>query len=138
MENQLRLSGIFLQVLRHWRSSIRSSKTSKVETLNLKILTIESFSRQSLKRQWTYLGPGEDKQWYGTLSSHPEKLDSTVTQMVTRFNETGSISALTRGILTRKNNRDTIHFNVDVSNSELLFRTIRSANQLSIHGAVSS
>ena len=35
-----------------------------------------------------------------------------------------------------KNNRDTIHFTADASNTELLHRTIHSANQLSIYGAV--
>ena len=40
--------------------------------------------------------------------------------------------------LKRKNNRDTIRFNVDASNTELLFRTIHSANLLSIYGAISS
>ena len=36
------------------------------------------------------------------------------------------------------NKENTIHFNADASNAQLLFRTIHSANQLSIHGAVSS
>ena len=63
--------------------------------------------------------------------------------MVERFIETGhpvfkGISALSRGILKRKGGRCTIHFNADSSNTELLFRTIHSANQLSIYGAVSS
>ena len=49
-----------------------------------------------------------------------------------------SISALSRGVLKRKKNRDTIHFNADSANTELLFRTIHSANQLSIFGAVSN
>ena len=56
------------------------------------------------------------KKWYGTLR-HPI------------FK---GISALSRGILKIK------HFNVDSSNTELLFRTNHSANQLSINGAVSS
>ena len=38
----------------------------------------------------------------------------------------------------KENNRHTIHFNADSSNTELSFRTIHSANQLSIYGAVSS
>ena len=38
----------------------------------------------------------------------------------------------------KKNNRDTIHFNADASNTELLFRIIHSVNQLSIYGAVSN
>ena len=48
------------------------------------------------------------------------------------------ISALNRGILTRRGGRCTIHFSADSLNTELLFRTIHSANQLSIHGAESS
>ena len=48
------------------------------------------------------------------------------------------ISALARGILTRNNNRETIHFTADASNTKSFFRTIHSANQLSIHGAVAS
>ena len=42
------------------------------------------------------------------------------------------------GTLKKKNNRDTIHFNADASNTELLFRIIHSVNQLSIYGAVSN
>ena len=63
--------------------------------------------------------------------------------MVERFKETGhqvfkSIGALSRGILNRKNNRDIMHFSADAPNTELLFCTIHSGNQLSIHGAVPS
>ena len=58
--------------------------------------------------------------------------------MVGRFKETGhpvfkSISALSRGILKGKKS-DTIHFTADASNTELLYRTIHSANQLSNYG----
>ena len=87
---------------------------------------------------------GDEKKWYGTPSYTPEgKWDSTAAQMVERFKETAhpvfkSTSALSRGILRRKNNRDTIHFNADVSDTEVFFRTSHSANQLSIFGAVSS
>ena len=48
----------------------------------------------------------------------------------------GGISALTRGILKRQGGRCTIHFSAELSNAELLFRTIHSANQLSIYGAI--
>ena len=40
------------------------------------------------------------------------------------------------GILKKTNDRDTVHFHADASNSELLFRIIHSVNQLSIYGAV--
>ena len=36
----------------------------------------------------------------------------------------------------KKKNKETIHFNADASNTELLYRTIRSTNQLRIFGAV--
>ena len=55
------------------------------------------------------------------------------------YKETGhpafrGISALNRGVLKREGGRCTIHFTAEVSNTELLFRTIHSANQLSIYG----
>ena len=61
--------------------------------------------------------------------------------MMWRFKEIGhpvfkSVNALSRGILERKGGRDTIHFSADSSNTELLFRTIHSANHLSIYAPV--
>ena len=58
-----------------------------------------------------------------------------------QFEESGhpvliSVPPLARGILRKKNNKETIHFSADASNTELLYRTIHSANQLSIYGAV--
>ena len=88
------------------------------------------------------LGPGSEMKWFGSQSYPPEgKWDSTATKMVKRFQESGhpvweSISALARRILNRKNNRDTVHFTADALNTEILYRTIHSANQLSIYGAV--
>ena len=57
---------------------------------------------------WTFLSPGDEKKWYGTLPYTTEgKCDSIATQMVERFKDTGhpvfkSISALSRGILKKK------------------------------------
>ena len=171
MENRLSSSGIFsfpgrslLEILQKIQK-----KTCKIETLNLRILKTESSSCQcsmtSIRRReamqedvfqipnksritprghWTFLGPRDEKKWYGALSYTLEgKWNSIATQMVGRFKETGhavfnSISALSRGILKRKGSRETTRFNADSSNTELLFRTIHSANQLSIYGAVSS
>ena len=102
-----------------------------------------SCAKRFPRGHWTFLGPGDEKKWYGTLSYTPEgKWDSTATQVVERFKETGhrvlkNISALSCGIVKRKSNKDSIHFNADASNTELLFRTIHSANQLCIYGAVS-
>ena len=104
----------------------------------------KEYAKRFLQGHWTFLGPGDEEKWYGTLAYSPEgKWDSAASQMVERFKETGhpvfkSISALSRGILKKTNNRDTIHFNADASNTEFMFRIIHSENQLSIHGAVSN
>ena len=50
------------------------------------------------------------------------------------FNGETTNGKITNGHITE----DTIHFNAGASNTELLFRTIHSANQISIYGAVSS
>ena len=69
---------------------------------------------------------------HGTLPcSRPERQwDSTANEMVERFKDTGhpvskSISALSRGILKKKNGGDTMHFNADALNTELSFRIIQ-------------
>ena len=74
----------------------------------------------------TFLGSGSELKWYGTQSYLPDgKRESTAIQIVERFKDSGhpvfkSISALGRGILKKKNGRDTIHFNADALNTELL------------------
>ena len=77
------------------------------------------------------MGLGEEKKWYGTLPYTPEGKD-------TGHPVFKSISALSRGILEKKNGQDTTHFNADASNTELLFQIIHSVNQLSIYGAVTN
>ena len=46
------------------------------------------------------------------------------------------VSALSRGVQKQKNGKTSIHFNGDSTNTELLFQTIHSVNQLSVYGAV--
>ena len=63
--------------------------------------------------------------------------------MVQQFKETGhpifiGTSALNRGVLKRRQNKSTIHFNRESTNTELLFHTIHSATQLFIHGAATN
>ena len=43
---------------------------------------------------------------------------------------------LSCGILRRLKGKETIHFNADASNTELLFRIIQSVNQLCVYGPV--
>ena len=71
------------------------------------------------------LGPGDEEKWYGTHNHKPEgQWNSTVDVMVQNFEDNGdpvfrASSALDRGY-----------------NAEFLLRTLNSANQLSIYGAV--
>ena len=94
----------------------------------------DRFSRGHRK----FLGPGDEKKWYGTLSYLKEQCDSVSSQRRWgRVKETGhsvfwSISALSRGILKRK--RWQRYHTLQAQNSFFA----HSANQLSIYGAVSS
>ena len=105
---------------------------------------VNNYAVRFSRGHWTFLGPRDEKKFHGTPSYTPEgKWDSIAAQMVQRVKETSqpvfkSISALSRGILTRKINIDTIYFSADASNTALLFRTSHSANQLIFYGAVSS
>ena len=63
--------------------------------------------------------------------------------MAQHFIETGHFVfkctyPLSRGILKKKKGHETIHFNGDSTNTELLFQTIISVNQLSFYGAVAN
>ena len=63
--------------------------------------------------------------------------------MVANFKDSGhpvfrASSALDRGILKKKGARCTIHFSAELANAGLFLRTIHSANQLSINGAVAN
>ena len=169
MKNQLNSSGIFspLEILQEVQKILQKWNINPEEFTD-RIIFMPMFNdidwtrkgndgicipnseklRNTRKRfsrgHWTFLGPGDDKKWYGTLLCAPEgKWDSTATQMVERWKNTSlpvfkNISALSSGILKKKNGRDTTHFNAHDSNTELLFRISHSVNQLSIYGAVST
>ena len=88
------------------------------------------------------MGPGEESKWYqGYATNYGGKWDLRASQMVKDFENSGhpvfhGISPLGRGILKMKNNRDTIHFNGECCNIDMLYRTVNAANQLCIYGAV--
>ena len=91
---------------------------------------------------WAFLGPGEESKWdQGYATDDGGKRDLRGSQMVEIFENSGhpvfqGISPLGRGILKKKNNRDTIHFNEEYCNIDLLHRTVHSVKQLCIYGAV--
>ena len=103
--------------------------------------TSQDYAARFPRGHWSFLGPGDEKTWYGTLGVSPEgKWNPIAKEMAEHFKETGhpvfgGISALNLGILKRKGGMSAVHFDADSSNKELLFRTIHSANQLSIYRA---
>ena len=91
---------------------------------------------------WAFLGPAEEDEWYqGYAAEYGGKWDFRASQMAENFENSGhpvfqGVSPLGRGILKKRNNRDTIHFNGEYGNINLLYRNVHAANQLCIYGAV--
>ena len=104
---------------------------------------VKTYAQRFSQGRWTFFDPRDEKKWYGNRNYKPErKWDSVASKMVQRFKDTGhpfftGASALSRGILKRLKGKENININADASNTELFFRIIHSANQLSIYGAVS-
>ena len=96
------------------------------------------FSNSQMVRE----GLGEEEKWYGTQNYKPEgQWNSTADVMVSSFEDSGhpvfrASSALDLGFLKWKGGTCMIHFSGDHSNADLSFRTIKSANQFSIYGAI--
>ena len=97
---------------------------------------VRDYAKRFQRGHWSLLGSYSHK-LKGKWDNEADLYDYTI------FLESGhpifgGKSALNRGILKRRGGRNTIHFTADSAKFELLFRTIHSANQLSICGAVSS
>ena len=91
---------------------------------------------------WAFLGPGEEKQVVSRICYQSRwQVESSCFTNGGRFREFRTsgipgVSPLGRGILKKKNIRDTIHLNGEHCNIDLLYSTVHSANQLCIYGAV--
>ena len=104
--------------------------------------TVANQARRFHRGQWSFLGPGSEKEWCGTYSDKLDgKWDEMAEQMMLNFSEAAhpifpATSALERGELKSKGGgKKTIHFNGSEENIELILRTIISANQLTIYEA---
>ena len=82
-----------------------------------------------------FLGLGEEK-WHRTHNYKPEGQWNSTADVMVAASIIQSFQCVGSGILEKKVGRCTIHFNVEPSNANLLFRTISSANQLGISGAI--
>ena len=106
-------------------------------------LIVGLYAKRFAPGHWSFLGPGSETKWYSTKNVKPEgQWDKVAEIMKKRFQESRhpifrATSAVDRGHLKSKGGGPlSIHFLADEPTIETIFRTIVSANQLSIHGAV--
>ena len=84
-----------------------------------------------------------EKEWYGTCTDKPDgSWDRIAENMMRNFSDSGhpifrASSAFERGGLrSKEKGKKSIHFTGSDEDIELLLRTVISANQLSIYGAI--
>ena len=123
-------------------NDIYLDKKGYEDTCNTTSRKIKEYASRFNDGHWAFLGHGEESKWYqGCAINCGGKLDLRASQMVEDFENSRhpvfqGISPLGRGILKRENNRNTVDFNGEYDNIDLLYRTVHSANQLCIYGAV--
>ena len=104
----------------------------------------KEYAKRFSQGNWTFLGLGEEKMWYGTLSYTLEgKWDSTATQMVERFKDTGHpvfkrISALRQINSEKEEWQRHSTFQRGCFEHRVLFQIIHSVNQSNIYRAVTN
>ena len=92
---------------------------------------------------WSFLGPGSEEKWYGTYTDRTDgSWNQSAENMMANFSGSGhpifrASSAFERGKLRSKGGgKKSIHFDGSHENIELLLRTVISANQLCVYGAI--
>ena len=107
--------------------------------------TVANYARKFPRGHWSFLKLGSEKKWYGTYTGRPDgSWDKIAEQTMVNFSESGhpifrASSAFGSGELRSKGGgKKATHFNGSDENIELLFRTVISANQLSVYGAVAN
>ena len=101
------------------------------------------YAKRFGKGQWSIIGPGSEKKWYSISEDSPQGIrDKIAERMLLEFAESGcpifrATSPLSRGQLKCKGHgKLSMHCAVDLETVETIFRSIVSANQLSLYGAV--
>ena len=116
----------------------------KNSDLRFDLRAIRDYASKFKDGHCAFLLPGEENKWYHDYeSNHEGKWDLRDSKIVDEFEKSGhpvfeGTSPLGWGIFKRKKGKDTIHFNGKHSNIDLLYRTVHSANQLCVHGAVTN
>ena len=95
------------------------------------------------KGQWSFIGPGSEKKWYCISEDSPQGVwDRIAERMSLEFAESDcpiirTTSPLSKGRLRSKGHgKLSIHYAADWETIVTNFRTIVSANQLSLYGAI--
>ena len=95
--------------------------------------------------QQSFIGPGSEKKWYSMEENSPQGAwDPIEDKMLLEFAESGcptfhATTPLSRGKLrSKRHGKLSIHFATDQETIETIFRTIVSANQLSLYRAVAN
>ena len=131
-------------------SQTGSSSCQCTTTLNGKqketkkdVNTIHRQARKFPRGHRSFLEPGSEKKWCGIYTDKPDgSWDRMAENMMMNFSGSSHpifrvSSAFERGELRSKGgDKKSIHFNGSEENIELLFRTMISANQLSVYGAI--
>ena len=106
--------------------------------------SVKSLARRFGIGQWSFIGPGSEKNWYSSENSPQGAWDNTAEKMLLEFAESGhpvfrATTPLSRGALKSKGRgKLSIHFTADQDTVDTIYRMILSVNQLSVYGAVAA
>ena len=121
--------------------SWRSKDNKKECESNAQLVSL--LARRFGAGQWSFPGPGSEKKWYSICEDSPQgEWDKIAEKMMLTFAESThpvfrSTSPLSRGLLKSKGGgKLSIHYCADQETITTVLRTIISANQLSLYGAV--
>ena len=105
---------------------------------------VKTFAKRFGIGQWSFIGPGSEKEWYLSENSPQGAWDHVAEEMLLLFAESGhplfrSTTPLSRGKLKSKGKgKVSIHFSADQDTVDTIYRIILSVNQLSFYGAVAA
>ena len=101
------------------------------------------FAKRFTAGRWSFFGLGLETKWFSTYNERPQgECDRVAELMMIKFRESGhpvfrATSIVSRIAQNKGGGRLSIHFCADGDTIETVFRTIISANQLSIYGVIS-
>ena len=129
---------IFMSMFNDISWGSRDNKVECESNANL----VPLYARRFGKGQWSFIGPGSEKKWCSMKEDSPQGIwDNLAEKMLVEFAESGcpifrATTPLSRGQLkSRGHGKLSIHFTADQDTITTVFRTIVSANQLSLYGA---